>query len=148
MFKQKVNCLEVRNNSVLIIGSNLIGTYLDSEKSYLEILELLKNKTSHLELWYAPHRYMSQETVQKIKQMGYLIFKYDCILEIAQMLQGWRFEQFFSIRSTAIDTLKILYGINGYYVRLPQHYFISEEKWKECDAIWSVAEHVFNLTQH
>lgn len=147
MFKQKVASLEVHQNSCLIIGSNLVGTYLENESCYLEILERLKFKEKDLELWYAPHRYMPEETVKKIEQMGYLIFKYDCILEIAQMLQGWRFEKYFSIRSTAIDTLNVLYGINGYYIRLPKKYFVSEDKWQECEAIWSAAEHLCDLTE-
>lgn len=147
VFKQKVACLDIRPKSCLIIGSNLVRTYVGNENYYLEILERLKSKEKDLELWYAPHRYMQEETVKKIEQMGYLIFKYDCILEIAQMLQGWRFEKYFSIRSTAIDTLKVLYGINGYYIRLPKKYFVSEEKWQECEAIWSAADHLCDLTE-
>lgn len=147
MFKQRVNFLEIRKNSCLIIGSNLIGTYLNCENSYLDILKILKEKYNNLELWYAPHRYISEETLKKIEQIGYLIFKYDCILEVAQMFQGWRFEKYLSIRSTAIDTLKVLYGINGYYVRLPKQYFISDSKWRECEEIWSSSDSVYDLNE-
>ena len=145
VFKKHIKNLIVKKNTCLIIGSNLIGTYLRSEEIYLNILasfiEHMKNKT----VFYAPHRYLNELLIHKIKLLGYQILEYDTILEVDQMVKGWRFEEYYSIRSTAIDTLTNLYNVQGIYVRIPSQYFVSEQKWNECNQIWKTAHNIIDL---
>ena len=83
--------------------------------------------------------------IHKIKLLGYQILEYDTILEVDQMVKGWRFEEYYSIRSTAIDTLTNLYNVQGIYVRIPSQYFVSEQKWNECNQIWKTAHNIIDL---
>lgn len=135
-FKVKVHHLPVQSD-VLVIGSNLVGTYLNNESTLLLRLQALRQ---HLPMevphWYAPHRYENPETIDKIKQLGYQIYYSASILEYSQLQQGWRFSASYSIRSTAIETLYKIYGIPGFLCQLPAKDFISVSKWQECCYIW------------
>ena len=145
IFKQNARALETKNGYDLVIGSNLVGTYLKSEAEYLSILKSLKQQMADRHLYYAPHRYLSESTVQAIESMGYEILKYDTILELFQYEQGWCFERYYSIRSTAIDTLTQLYGAAGAFIRLDESHFVNHAKWQECNEIWNTAQHVISL---
>lgn len=145
IFKKYARELETKVGYDLVIGSNLIGTYIKSEAEYLNILISLKQQLAHRHLYYAPHRYLSENTVQAIESMGYQILKYDTILELFQYEQGWCFERYYSIRSTAIDTLTQLYGAQGTFMRLDESYFVNHSKWQECNEIWNTAQYVISL---
>ncbi len=144
-FKTQVSQLEVKKNHVLLIGSNLVETYLKSEADYLEILTQFKQQMPDRIVYYAPHRYLNKNTLNAIEALGYKILKYETILELFQYEQGWCFEGYYSIRSTANDTLAQLYAILGSYFRLPETYFVNHQKWQECNEIWNTAKQVIQL---
>lgn len=145
VFRSKVRSLAIRKSTSLLIGSNLIGTYILSAEKYLEFLKKFKERNSSVEIWYAPHRYLPKHLLQDIEEIGYKIFSYDTILELAQVQQGWCFEEYTSVRSTAIDTLEVLYGIQGKYISLGQEYFVSIDKWEECMQIWKATNRIIKL---
>lgn len=142
-FKKSVSDLEVKKNSCLLIGSNLIGNYIKSKDDYYDILKNIFFRFKDYNLYYAPHRYFTDDDRLEVQKIGYKIFQYESILEIAQVAQSWRFEKIISIRSSAVDTLQKLYGIEGCYIKIPKEYFTSESKWKECQEIWN--NHTCNL---
>lgn len=135
-FKVKVHDLPIRAD-VLVIGSNLVGTYLKNESILLlRLKDLRQYLPSDVPHWYAPHRYETAQTIDKIQQLGYHIYQSSGILEYSQLQQGWRFSASYSIRSTAIETLYKIYGIPGFLCQLPVKDFVSVSKWQECCHIW------------
>ncbi|RYY80803.1 MAG: hypothetical protein EOO69_01195 [Moraxellaceae bacterium] len=135
-FKVKVHDLPVRSD-VLVIGSNLVGTYLKNESILLlRLKNLRQHLPSNVPHWYAPHRYETAQSIDKIQQLGYYIYQPSGILEYSQLQQGWRFSASYSIRSTAIETLHKIYGILGFLCQLPVSDFVSVSKWQECCHIW------------
>lgn len=145
IFKKRASKLKTKAGYDLVIGSNLVGTYIKSEVEYLNILKSLKQQLAHRHVYYAPHRYLSENIIQAIERMGFQILKYDTILELFQYEQGWCFENYYSIRSTAIDTLAQLYAAQGVFIRLDELHFVSHAKWQECNEICNTAQHVISL---
>ena len=144
-FKVKVHHLPVRPD-VLVIGSNLVGTYLKNESVLLlRLKHLRQHLPSDVPHWYAPHRYEISQTIGKIQQLGYRIYYSANILEYSQLQQGWRFSASYSIRSTAIETLYKIYGIPGFLCQLPVQDFINVSKWQECCHIWQQYEQTIVL---
>lgn len=135
-FKMKVHDLPIRPD-ILVIGSNLVGTYLKNESILLlHLKNLRRHLPSDIPHWYAPHRYESAQSIDKIQQLGYYIYRSSGILEYSQLQQGWRFSASYSIRSTAVETLYKIYGIPGFLCQLPVKDFVSMSKWQECCHIW------------
>lgn len=148
MFRTKVTNLEVKSDTCLIVGSNLVGTYIKSKKDYLHILQQIFKQTKESNKYYAPHRYLDDATKKDIEKLGFNVLNYETILEIEQLNQGWRYEHYYSIRSTAIDTLTLLYGVDSHFIRVPKKYFLSREKWEECKNIWDKSKNVLDLEEN
>lgn len=145
VFKEKVSKMEIKADTCLVIGSNLICTYIKTLDIYLDILRHIYKKVEQSVKYYVPHRYLDEHIQEEIKKIGYNIISYDTILELGQLDQGWKFEHYYSIRSTAIDTLSNLYAVEGNLIRLPQEYFVSPEKWHECNEIWANSKNVLDI---
>ena len=144
-FKQCATHLPIRPD-VLVIGSNLVGTYLKSAEVLLRRLKHINQQLlPDVPRWYAPHRYESEKNLLKIEALGYQLYRPDCILEYTQIQQGWCFSATYSIRSTAVDTLEKIYNITGYLVALPQADFVSQAKWQECQHIWQQHPNLLSL---
>ena len=131
---------------ILVIGSNLVATYLKDESTLsLRLQQLRQYLPPEVPYWYAPHRYEPALLIQQIQKLGYQIYHTPSILEYSQLQQGWRFSASYSIRSTAIETLYRIYEIPGFLYQLPAGDFISLSKWKECLYIWQQYPHTINL---
>ncbi|WP_156935716.1 hypothetical protein [Alkanindiges illinoisensis] len=144
-FKAKVHLLPIRPD-ILVIGSNLVGTYLKDESTlFLRLQQLLQHLPPEVPHWYAPHRYEPTSLIQQIQKLGYQIYQTPSILEYSQLQQGWRFSASYSIRSTAIETLYKIYEIPGFLYQLPASDFINLSKWEECLYIWQQYPHTINL---
>jgi hypothetical protein len=145
-FKQCATHLPIRPD-VLVIGSNLVGTYIKCAEVLLHRLKQLNQQLlPDVPRWYAPHRYESEQHLTEIEALGYQLYRPDCILEYTQIQQGWCFSATYSIRSTAVDTLEKIYNITGYLVALPTVDFVSQAKWKECQHIWQQHPHLLSLS--
>ena len=144
-FKAKVHLLPMRPD-ILVIGSNLVATYLkDESRLLLRLQQLRQHLPPEVPYWYAPHRYEPASLIQQIQKLGYQIYHTPSILEYSQLQQGWRFSASYSIRSTAIETLYKIYEIPGFLCQLPASDFISLSKWKECLYIWQQYPQTINL---
>lgn len=145
-FKRLATYLPIRPD-VLVIGSNLVGTYIKSAEILLQRLEQLNQQLlPNVPRWYAPHRYESEQHLTAVKALGYQLYRPECILEYTQIQQGWCFSATYSIRSTAVDTLEKIYNITGYLVALPPEDFVSQAKWQECQYIWQQHPHLLLLS--
>lgn len=146
-FKARVSSLPVQPD-VLVIGSNLVGTYLkDQSVLLLRLTQLRQHLPAGVAHWYAPHRYEPKDLVARIEQLGYRIYQPCSILEYSQLQQGWCFAASYSFRSTAVDTLQVIYRIPGYLCQLPETDFINAQKWLECDYIWQQHPNVLHMAE-
>ncbi|WP_143253697.1 hypothetical protein [Alkanindiges hydrocarboniclasticus] len=146
-FKAKVRQLPIRPD-ILVIGSNLVGTYLKDESTLLlRLQQLHRDLPANVPQWYAPHRYESSSLIRRIQKLGYQIYQPRGILEYSQLQQGWRFSASYSIRSTAIETLYKIYEIPGFLCQVPASDFINLAKWQECVYIWQQYPETISLNQ-
>lgn len=135
VFRNRVKALEERNE-VMFIGSNLIGTYFRDEAAFLKRLERVKSFFSDRKLTYCPHRYESRELRLKIAKLGFELFEPSTIMEHAFLSAGWRPALLASFRSTAVDTLGLIYGIPGCMLEVSSNDIVTEGKWKEMQSVW------------
>ncbi|MCK5536825.1 MAG: polysaccharide pyruvyl transferase family protein, partial [Bacteroidales bacterium] len=109
MFKQKVLSLP-RSKEVFFIGSNLIDTYMDKqffEENMLKVVNYYKN----CKVVYVLHRYEDKAYLESIgSKLGFEVIQFSMILEMALFEYGKIPEKIATFRSTALETLGMLYA--------------------------------------
>lgn len=112
MFRQKTSTLPVKECTAFI-GSNLVNNYFSDEAHFIEALRRVRRHITDKEVYYCPHRYESSALRLHIKELGFELITPSTILERAFMDMHWIPSRIATFRSTAVDTLALIYGIEG-----------------------------------
>jgi hypothetical protein len=115
-FKENISNIP-KKNALVFIGSNLVGNYFPSEQVFLSTLEAVYNHNKDKELFYCPHRYEPSSLIMKVKNIGFQIIELNPIIEVGFLKQGWLPSEISTFRSTAFDTLRMIYQIPGHIYR-------------------------------
>ncbi len=135
MFRSRVSTLPERP-VLLFIGSNLVGHCLRDANALLDVLRDTRARYPDIECLYCPHRYEHTSLFSRIEACGYRLFQPGTILELALLNAGWRPAMLASIRSTAVDTLGLLYGIKGVLVEVDRSALVSDQAYAELEGVW------------
>jgi hypothetical protein len=128
-------CALPQKQAFVFIGSNLVGSYIKSQMLLLDALTEVAQINIGKQLFYAPHRYEDRETLKRISELGYELLSFNTIIELGFANAGWLPSKIATLRSTALDLLMSIYGLDGEVYRLPDEQF-NPEKLAEMHALY------------
>ena len=133
--KQKLNSVKLQeSDDVFFIGQPLSELNILSEQKYLGVIESMSKKNRII---YFPHR---RESKEKIRQLSVSVHHSDVPLELELLNIGKRPKLIVGFYSTALYSLKLLYGINSCCIKVATgnkdiddiYYFFEKNGLKVC----------------
>jgi hypothetical protein len=106
-FKKEIQNIKSSKHKIYFIGSNLIPNYLTKEKFIMYMKKIIEYYKDY-DFIYILHRY---ENKSLFDELGIKSVKFENIIEFEFLTQKVIPYKIISFRSTALDTLKTLYGI-------------------------------------
>jgi hypothetical protein len=130
-FKNKMCTFHETDDRVYFIGSHLVSNYLE-KKIFQKWMKSIETYFSGRSIIYILHRYENAEILHEI---GIETIRFDNIIEFQFMKDRIKPAMVVSLRSTALDTLKILYDTNVSIIKIPLCEF-KQEKQKEMEELY------------
>jgi hypothetical protein len=135
-FKSKIKSLKKEKN-IFFIGSKMIDNGITKETFEVALKIVIKfYEKSNKEVYYVPHRYEDLEYLEKLaKKFNFTLMPFSSIIEFEFIRKGIDPYEVATFRSTAVDTLKIIYDTNIQIFSLPLEH-ISEKKREEFNLVY------------
>jgi hypothetical protein len=110
-FKTKIRNLE-KEEDVFFIGSRMIDNGISKEVFELSLKKVVEfYKTVNKNVIYVPHRYENIEYLEELsKKLKFILTPFSTIIEFEFIMKGIDPSEVATFRSTAVDTLKIIYN--------------------------------------
>ncbi|MEO1954505.1 MAG: hypothetical protein ABGW74_07360 [Campylobacterales bacterium] len=123
-FKKKIKSFHTKSDTIYFIGSNIVGNYLSEDIFELRLKQLIK-MYEEKEILYILHRYEDRTILDNL---GIKSILFENIIEYQFFKDKIRPSEILSFRSSALDTLEILYGSSVSIVSLPLDDFYSSKE--------------------
>lgn len=110
-FKTKIRSLE-KEEDVFFIGSRIIDNGISRDVFEVSLEKVVKfYKEINKNVKYVPHRYEDIEYLDKLSQkLKFILTPFSSIIEFEFIMKGIDPSEVATFRSTAVDTLKIIYN--------------------------------------
>jgi hypothetical protein len=111
LIKSKLNIKKKnKNNEILILGSPYVEGEIISLQQYNKYLLLLKNKYKNNKIYYFAHPKENLENLKKYEN-NFILIKSHLPIELFLVLRQYRFSRIISFNSTALITLRRIFGM-------------------------------------
>lgn len=112
-FKTKIKTLTKEEN-VFFVGSRMIGNGISKETFESSLMYVVDfYRTINKQIYYIPHRYEDMEYLKILsKKYVFALSPFSSIIEFEFILKGIDPTEVATFRSTAVDTLKLIYDTN------------------------------------
>jgi hypothetical protein len=122
LIKSKLNIKKKnKNNEILILGSPYVEGEIISLQQYNKYLLLLKNKYKNNKIYYFAHPKENLKNLKKYEN-NFILIKSHFPIELFLVLRQYRFSRIISFNSTALITLRRIFGMK---LRLLNYNFIN-----------------------
>jgi len=111
LIKSKLNIKKNnKKNEILILGSPYVEGEIISLQQYNKYLLLLKNKYKNNKIYYFAHPKENLENLKKYEN-NFILIKSHLPIELFLVLRQYRFSRIISFNSTALITLRRIFGM-------------------------------------
>lgn len=136
-FKKRISLIE-HTDDVWFIGSNILGQYITEKQTFVKYLEKVRHYYSGRNLYYAPHRYEDLAWLSRVaSDLDIELVTSETILENAFLKKARIPKEIATFRSTALDTLAMLYNTSSCVFSINPEDLNSEEHKTEFSRLYS-----------
>jgi len=135
-FKSKIKTLK-EENDIFFIGSKMIDNGMTKDIFEASVQNMVQfYKLQGIKVKYVPHRYEDIAYLESLSnKYGFKVTPFSSIIEFEFITQGVKPSEVATFRSTAVDTLNIIYGTKVTIFTLKKEE-IAEDKQEEFDLVY------------